>query len=555
MSKVDKSLLNDVKVRFLSLPKSVVEGLEQEPKKSDFDIIKELGVGNYGTVYLVSHKKTKAQYALKAIDKTEEENIKEKVVFNREIEIMYKLNHPNIVKLYGHFEEENYCYFIMQYIPNKSLFDLIPETGKKPNIKLVASVMKDVLKAIYYLHNMKPTIIHRDIKPENILLDQNNKAYLTDFGWSNYMDSFTRRTTFCGTPLYLPPEIIQRLGHDETVDIWCVGVLLFELVTGETPFEGNDMDTVCHNIVGLKINWPNNIDADTKDLIINILKPQGKDRLTIEQILNHKFFCKYFPNAVKELIKPEVHSIPTFVVSTDDPKDYGKEIKRTPILKQTNDKTSINNTSNNRRNTNVNINYGRVNNINTNTNYNRSSTNNDHKNKANIEAIKIKIRSKYTPKENIDLSSARNSNNTKPHPYKISINTSYNSKYSSKNNPNTNTYNRSNISTSYNNDNNNSYRNTYKYPNRNTISVTSPTTNHRKYSYIIQHNVNSNKNSAANTPSFNYKINSSNTSNAYSNISNANTNNNIKHKTIKSNDYTSNYRRSYMPNNYNFNKK
>ena len=93
---MNKEFLNDIKFRFLSLPRSAVEGLEHEPKKSDFNIIKELGIGSYGTVYLVSHKKTKAKYALKMIDKKEPENLEERESFNREVEIMYKLNHPII---------------------------------------------------------------------------------------------------------------------------------------------------------------------------------------------------------------------------------------------------------------------------------------------------------------------------------------------------------------------------------------------------------------------------------------------------------------------------
>ena len=254
--KGSQSLLNNVKNRFLSLPLSAVEGLEHEPQITDFDFIKELGIGTFGKVDLVSHKKTKAKYALKYIDKTEPENLEEKNNFNREVEIMYKLNHPNIVKLYGHFEDEQYCYFIMQYIPNRSVYEIIPTSGKMPNVKLIASVVKDLISAVYYLHNMKPTIIHRDIKPENILLDQKSKAYLTDFGWSNYAPKSARRHTVCGSPLYLPPEMVKGATHDKTADIWCIGVLLFELLTGTPPFSGRDMQTVAFNILKLNISWP-----------------------------------------------------------------------------------------------------------------------------------------------------------------------------------------------------------------------------------------------------------------------------------------------------------
>ena len=328
--KGNQSLLNNVKNRFLSLPLSAVEGLEHEPQITDFDFIKELGTGTFGKVDLVSHKKTKAKYALKYIDKTDPENLEEKNNFNREVEIMYKLNHPNIVKLYGHFEDEEYCYFIMQYIPNRSVYEIIPTSGKTPNVKLIASVVKDLISAVYYLHNMKPTIIHRDIKPENILLDQKSKAYLTDFGWSNYAPKNVRRQTVCGSPLYLPPEMVKGATHDKTADIWCIGVLLFELLTGTAPFSGRDMQTVALNILKLNISWPRvEMDPDAKDLISKILKLNGKDRPSLDQILSHKFFTKFFPNALKELIKPESQKNKTYVVSKDVPNDYDKPLKVT----------------------------------------------------------------------------------------------------------------------------------------------------------------------------------------------------------------------------------
>jgi serine/threonine protein kinase len=195
--------------------------------------------------------------------------------------------------------------------------------------------MKDLISAVYYLHNMKPIIIHRDIKPENILLDENSRAYLTDFGWSNYVQSFKRRTTVCGTPLYLPPEMVNELGHDEKADIWCIGVLLFELCTGKVPFDGRDLETVKANILRLNISWPRDIDPEVKDLISQILRLKPSSRLSIEEILSHRFFTKYFPNAVNELIKPEGQQNKIFVISKDDPKTYGEAKKMTPVSSST----------------------------------------------------------------------------------------------------------------------------------------------------------------------------------------------------------------------------
>ena len=125
-------MLNEVKFRFLSLPKSATEGLEHEPKKSDFNIIKELGMGSFGTVYLVSHKKTKAQYALKAINKTLKENLEEKANFNREVEIMYKLNHPNIVKLHNFFTQ-----FTLLIKKANYPLDLLCSHSKRPYFPLI----------------------------------------------------------------------------------------------------------------------------------------------------------------------------------------------------------------------------------------------------------------------------------------------------------------------------------------------------------------------------------------------------------------------------------
>ena len=500
---MNKSMLNDVKFRFLSLPKSATEGLEHEPNKSDFEIIKELGMGTFGTVYLLSHKKKKDKYALKAIDKTIQDNLEEKDNFNREIEIMYKLNHPNIVKLYGHFEDEQYCYFIMQYIPNKSLYEIVSPPGSTGNLKMVASVMKDVISAVYYLHNMKPVIIHRDIKPENILLDKTkHKAYLTDFGWSNYMPHFTRRTTVCGTPLYLPPEMLEKKGHDETADIWCIGVVLFELVTGQTPFKGDDLETVCKNIKNLNISWVSNMDPDAKDLISKILKENGKDRLPIEQILSHKFFSNYFPNAVKELIKPDSNEIPTFVISVDDPKDYGKKQNRNNANIQTGNNTTQH----------PNSQSGHTKTLVTNSNNNRNINVNNNDNH-NISGIKKKS------SKDIDLSTKRyekektntiNNPNENKHSYKIKINPNMNNnlnrKYTINNNMHSSNPKSNNlgITTTY---NSNTNPRSTKYV-TNYLTHTNPINNNKK-SYKTQNNSNNN---SINSNKFNTINNNSNNS-------------------------------------------
>ena len=339
MTKIE---INEVKNRFLPIPESVKLGLEPEPKITDFTIVKELGSGSFGRVYLVTHKKTKANYAIKAIDKRNKANIEEKPYFRREVEVMYKIHHPNVIKLYSHFEDNNFCYFIMEYIAKGNMFGLIP-TDKKKRIstQLVANLIKDIISAVYFLHNMSPPIIHRDIKPENVLLADNFVAKLTDFGWSNYIQEDQKRTTVCGTPIYLAPEIIKEQGHDERVDIWCIGVLLFELTTGTVPFPGNDIESLENNILKLRIQWPKEINVDAKNLISKILKLDPNARISLSDMLKHPFITKYIPNASECLIKPdESIKYKPFVVSKDDPNNWD------PVIHETNEIVNDNNKTN-----------------------------------------------------------------------------------------------------------------------------------------------------------------------------------------------------------------
>ena len=325
---MSKPILNNVKNRFLPISETISKGLEPETKISDFDIKKELGSGAFGHVYLVVHKQTNAQYAIKAIDKRNKMNVEETPYFKREIEVMYKVHHPNVVKLYGHFEDNNYCYFLMEYISKGNLYSLIPKDNKKRiNPKVVATIMKDIISAAYYLHNMNPPIIHRDIKPENILLNDGLVAKLTDFGWSNYIFNGIKRTTLCGTPVYMAPEKIREQPHDERVDIWCIGVLLFELTTGTLPFQGETVEALKNNIINLKISWPKDINLDAKNLIIKILKIEPEQRISLTDMIQHDFFTKHLKDPLQFLVKPEENvKYNTFLVSKDDPKTWNYKL-------------------------------------------------------------------------------------------------------------------------------------------------------------------------------------------------------------------------------------
>ena len=311
---------NNVLNRFLPITKSVNLGLESEPQISDFKILKELGSGTFAKVLLVEHKKTNAYYALKVIDKLKKFNQQEKNTFLREVEIMYKIHHPNIVKLYGHFEDNKNCYLLMEYIDGGELFSYIPEFGMpKLSNQQIASIIRDIISATYYLHNMKPQIIHRDIKPENILINSNMRAKLTDFGLSTYIQPGNIRNSVCGTPIYMSPEMIKGTGHDEKIDIWSIGVLLFELLTGDQAWAGENVETVEYNIMNLRISWPENMNIYAKDLISKILKTNPHERISLKEMISHPFFSQYFSNPTNVLITPNNKKYKIYIMSKDDP--------------------------------------------------------------------------------------------------------------------------------------------------------------------------------------------------------------------------------------------
>ena len=335
---IDYDIYNE---NFLPLSLSVSENLEDVPKITDFNFISNIGSGGIANVKLYEHKKTKAQYAIKLIDKIKIENKAHKELFAREVEMMYKINHPNIVKLYNHFEDENNCYLIMEYIKNGNLFTFRNnQPSKILDHNQCANILVDLISALYYLHNMTPNIIHRDIKLENLLICKDNHIKLTDFGVSNYYENIARKTKV-GTENYYSPEMFKNEGYDKRVDIWAIGVLLFELLCGYPPFRN---DNLKQNIQNIKINWPNNINYLGKDLISKILKYNPDDRLTLKEIINHNFIKNIIPNAEEKLILPSNVKIEPFVISKNIPNDeYNKFIFE-------NQSNNINNNNNNNKN-------------------------------------------------------------------------------------------------------------------------------------------------------------------------------------------------------------
>ena len=291
LSIVDKEnppLLNKVKKRVLILSPTVNAGLEHESKITDFEKEKEIGKGGFGLVWKVIHKKTQKVYCIKVIQKSG--IIEQKLVdqMNREIEIMYILNHPHCLRLKNHFEDDNNFYLVMPLATKGQLYRVLRKF-RKFDERTAAQILRETISALQYLHSFNPPIIHRDIKPENLLLNEGGRILLADFGWSNFSDGGVRKT-FCGTPEYIAPEMLLKKGHDTRVDIWSVGVLMFELLSGYSPFVAKSNQELYQNIRRLKIQWPKDMQPLAKNLIGKILKLNPLERPSLQEILDHQWF-------------------------------------------------------------------------------------------------------------------------------------------------------------------------------------------------------------------------------------------------------------------------
>ena len=275
----------------LLFPAPPFEG-EKETSKKDYTFECKIGDGAFGQVWRIRHKKSGKVFACKQVAK--ERVVKMIEQFRREVLIMYKINHQNIVKLYHHFEEAKSFYLVMELADGGNLFQKLAKTGKFDE-KTAFMYFKQILGAVEYLHSRKPVIIHRDIKPENIILDSDGNLKLTDFGWSNYYsgEQGVQRYTVCGTYEYLCPEMVKESGHTPSVDIWCLGILLFEMVSGFTPFKASSKEILMENISKGKIKFSSHISATLRSLITLILEKDPIKRIQISGIKSHEWYSAF----------------------------------------------------------------------------------------------------------------------------------------------------------------------------------------------------------------------------------------------------------------------
>ena len=272
-------------------------------KETQFILGKKIGQGTFATVRLATHIKTNEIVAIKILEKEKMKEI-DKIRSNREIKILKKMRHRNIVHLYNDINTEKLIYLIMEYVKGKELLTYINEKNKL-NENESCYYFQQIISGIEYLEKLK--IVHRDIKLENIIIEDNKNIKILDFGLSNFYQKNNILYSSCGSLCYASPEMVEGKKYSGScVDIWSSGIVLFAMLCGYLPFTDSNEQKLFKKIVEGKLYFPYFLSEQAKDLLNKILTKDPLKRITINKIKKHPWF---------NLNNPKITMSPGFLIN------------------------------------------------------------------------------------------------------------------------------------------------------------------------------------------------------------------------------------------------
>jgi len=287
---------------------------------SNYTFQKDIGEGNFGKVKLGIFKPTGEEFAIKILNKNKIK-IKMKNSIFKENEIITRFNHINVVYVFQILEDSENFYIIMEYCKHGELFDYIVKKEKLTEEES-SIFFYQLINGIEYIHSKG--ISHRDLKPENLLLAENKILKIIDFGLSHEFEGDELLKTKCGSPSYAAPEIICCPFYDGfKVDIWCCGIILYAMLCGYLPFEGEDNNLLFQNILNCEPEFPEFLTDLSKDIILKILNPDPETRISIDGIKRHKFYLKG-----KKLCKIDYDNIENNIIKKRNIFGKNKEVKK-----------------------------------------------------------------------------------------------------------------------------------------------------------------------------------------------------------------------------------
>ncbi|XP_037934897.1 cAMP-dependent protein kinase catalytic subunit alpha-like [Teleopsis dalmanni] len=285
-------------------------------KLSDFELIRTVGQGGFGRVIIVRQKTTDNYFVIKLMCKIKVVKLNQVAHTLNEKRVLQSTNFKFIVKLFYSFKDNSNLYLVQEYVPGGELFRQLRKL-RRFSEDMTRFYSSQVILAIEYLHFMD--VVYRDVKPENIVLDAYGFVKLTDFGFAKYTK---RRTyTLCGTPEYLAPEILQARGYGKAVDWWSIGVFIYELIAGFTPFYAPEHLDIYARILSGKIEFNSHFSQGLEDLLINLLqiditKRFGNQKNGVRDIKHHFWFNSLnWSDIYEQKVKPPY--IPIFTAPND----------------------------------------------------------------------------------------------------------------------------------------------------------------------------------------------------------------------------------------------
>ncbi|CZR54487.1 related to cAMP-dependent protein kinase type 2 [Phialocephala subalpina] len=242
---------------------------------ANFEVLRTLGTGSFARVHLIQSKYDSGFFAIEVWKKEQIINMKQVEHICDERRMLSKIKHPFLMTLWGTFQDSKNLYMITDFIEGGEMFSLLRKSQRFPD-PVAKFHAAEVILAIEYLYG--ENIIYRDIKPENILLDRHGHLKLCDFSFAKEIEDIT--WTLCGTPDYLAPEVLSSKGYNRSVDWWALGILIYEMLCGYTPFwDGGSAARIYENILKCRVKYPPYIHPDAKDLLQRLITADLTKRL------------------------------------------------------------------------------------------------------------------------------------------------------------------------------------------------------------------------------------------------------------------------------------
>jgi serine/threonine protein kinase len=274
-----------------------------------YELGRVLGHGTFAKVYHARHGDTGESVAIKVLDK--EKALRHGLVphIKREIAILRRVRHPNIVRLYEVMATKSKIYFVMELVRGGELFARVAKGRLKEDT--ARRYFQQLISAVGFCHARG--VFHRDLKPENLLVDERGDLKVSDFGLSavadqNHTDGLLH--TFCGTPSYVAPEVLARRGYDGAkADIWSCGIILFVLMAGYLPFHDQNLMAMYRKIYRGEFRCPRWFSKDLNSLFNRLLETNPETRITVPEIMQSRWFQKGFRPVRFYVEDDRVHSL------------------------------------------------------------------------------------------------------------------------------------------------------------------------------------------------------------------------------------------------------